>query len=42
MSDIQPPIKTRLLDFIEKSRGSQFVIPVYQRNYILVDNKKIK
>lgn len=27
------PMRTGLLDFIQKSSGTQFVIPVYQRNY---------
>ena len=33
MQEQQPPIRTGLLDFLRKSQGSQFVIPVYQRNY---------
>lgn len=28
-----PPVRTSILDFIQKSVGCQFVIPVYQRNY---------
>ena len=27
------PMRTSILDFIQKSMGCQFVIPVYQRNY---------
>jgi uncharacterized protein with ParB-like and HNH nuclease domain len=27
------PVRTSVLEFIQKSMGSQFVIPVYQRNY---------
>ena len=42
MSNIQPPIRTGLLDFIQKSSGSQFVIPVYQRNYTWTANKEVK
>ena len=42
MSNIQPPIRTGLLDFIQKSIGSQFVIPVYQRNYTWTANKGVK
>ena len=30
----QPPIRTGLLDFFRNSSGCQFVIPVYQRNYL--------
>lgn len=33
LQEQQPPIRTGLLDFLRKSQGSQFVIPVYQRNY---------
>lgn len=35
------PIRTKILDFIMKSQGSQFVIPVYQRNYTWVKNNEI-
>ena len=42
MYDQQPPIKTGLLDFLRKSIGSQFVIPVYQRNYTWTANKEVK
>lgn len=42
MSNHQPPIRTGLLDFIQKSSGSQFVIPVYQRNYTWSANKEVK
>ena len=42
MSNHQPPIRTGLLDFIQKSSGSQFVIPVYQRNYTWTANKEVK
>ena len=33
MNTNQPPMKTGLLEFLRNSVGSQFVIPVYQRNY---------
>lgn len=42
MSESQPPIKTGLLEFLKKSVGSQFVIPVYQRNYTWTANKEVK
>lgn len=38
----QPPIKTGLLKFLRESVGSQFVIPVYQRNYTWTANKEVK
>lgn len=38
----QPPIKTGLLEFLRTSVGSQFVIPVYQRNYTWTSNKEVK
>lgn len=38
----QPPIKTGLLEFLRNSVGSQFVIPVYQRNYTWTANKEVK
>lgn len=38
----QPPIKTGLLELLRKSVGSQFVIPVYQRNYTWTANKEVK
>ena len=42
MNGNQPPIKTGLLEFLRKSVGSQFVIPVYQRNYTWTANKEVK
>lgn len=42
MSNHQPPIRTGLLVFFQKSSGSQFVIPVYQRNYTWTANKEVK
>ena len=37
-----PPIRTGLLDFFRTTIGSQFVIPVYQRNYTWNANKEVK
>ncbi len=37
-----PPIRTGLLDFFRTTIGSQFVIPVYQRNYTWTANKEVK
>lgn len=42
MSDNQAPVKTGLLKFLRESVGSQFVIPVYQRNYTWTANKEVK
>lgn len=42
MVESQPPIKTGLLTFLKSSIGSQFVIPVYQRNYTWTANKEVK
>ena len=42
MNEQQPPIKTGLLEFLRKSVGSQFVIPVYQRNYTWTANKEVR
>lgn len=36
------PIRTEVLDFINKSSGSQFVIPVYQRNYTWLPREETK
>ena len=36
------PIRTGLLDFFRTTTGSQFVIPVYQRNYTWTANKEVK
>ena len=41
-SDVQPPMRTGLLDFLKNSSGSQFVIPVYQRNYTWTAGKEVK
>lgn len=42
MSDSQAPVKIGLLKFLRESVGSQFVIPVYQRNYTWTCNKEVK
>ena len=42
MENQQPPKKVGLLDFLRTSMGSQFVIPVYQRNYTWTANKEVK
>lgn len=42
MSDSQAPVKIGLLKFLHESVGSQFVIPVYQRNYTWTCNKEVK
>jgi len=42
MSDSQAPVKIGLLKFLRESVGSQFVIPVYQRNYTWTVNKEVK
>ncbi|MGY3776023.1 GmrSD restriction endonuclease domain-containing protein [Helcococcus sueciensis] len=41
-SKFQPPVRTGLLDFLKNSSGSQFVIPVYQRNYTWREKKEVK
>lgn len=40
--DQQPPKKTGLLQLLRESIGTQFVIPVYQRNYTWTANKEVK
>jgi uncharacterized protein with ParB-like and HNH nuclease domain len=40
-NDQQPPLRTGLLEFLRKSVGSQFVIPVYQRNYTWTAKKEV-
>lgn len=42
MNNQQAPERTGLLEFIRKSVGVQFVIPVYQRNYTWTANKEVK
>ena len=42
MNDNQAPVKIGLLKFLRESVGSQFVIPVYQRNYTWTCNKEVK
>lgn len=41
-ANAQPPLRTGLLDFLRNSSGSQFVIPVYQRNYTWSAGKEVK
>ena len=36
------PVKENLLHFLNSIRNTQFVIPVYQRNYIWQTNKQVK
>lgn len=40
--EIQAPKRTGLLELIYQSQGSQFVIPVYQRNYTWTTGKEVK
>lgn len=40
--EYQPPIRTGLIEFLQKTSGGQFVIPVYQRNYTWTANKELK
>ena len=42
MYDNQAPVKTGLLEFLRRSAGGQFVIPIYQRNYTWTANKEVK
>lgn len=42
MNNTQSPSKVGLLKFLRESVGSQFVIPVYQRNYTWTCNKEVK
>ena len=41
-SSILVPVKVGLLDLLLRSVGSQFVIPVYQRNYTWTANHEVK
>ena len=41
-TESQAPKKTGLMELILQSQGSQFVIPVYQRNYTWTANKEVK
>lgn len=41
-SESQAPKKTGLMELILQSQGSQFVIPVYQRNYTWTTGKEVK
>lgn len=40
--EVQAPKRTGLLELIYQSQGSQFVIPVYQRNYTWTTGKEVK
>ncbi|MCM1440100.1 MAG: DUF262 domain-containing protein [Roseburia sp.] len=40
--DSQAPKRTGLMELILQSQGSQFVIPVYQRNYTWTSGKEVK
>lgn len=40
--EIQAPKRTGLMELIKQSQGSQFVIPVYQRNYTWTIGKEVK
>ena len=42
IGESQAPKKTGLMELILQSQGSQFVIPVYQRNYTWTANKEVK
>src|SRR5574344_1867451 len=41
MNDNEAPRRTGLLDFLRNSQGTQFVIPVYQRNYTWTSGKEV-
>lgn len=41
-NEAQAPKKTGLMELILQSQGSQFVIPVYQRNYTWTTGKEVK
>lgn len=41
-NESQAPKKTGLMELILQSQGSQFVIPVYQRNYTWTTGKEVK
>ena len=42
INESQAPKKTGLMELILQSQGSQFVIPVYQRNYTWTTGKEVK
>lgn len=42
IGESQAPKKTGLMELILQSQGSQFVIPVYQRNYTWTTGKEVK
>lgn len=41
MNDTEVPRRTGFLDFLRNSQGTQFVIPVYQRNYTWTSGKEV-
>src|SRR5574344_135693 len=41
MTDNEAPRRTGFLDFLRNSQGTQFVIPVYQRNYTWTSGKEV-
>lgn len=41
MEENEAPRRTGLLDFLRNSTGTQFVIPVYQRNYTWTAGKEV-
>ena len=41
-NDNQVPKRTGLLELLRQSIGSQFVIPVYQRNYTWTTGREVK
>lgn len=42
INEAQAPKRTGLLELLRQSAGTQFVIPVYQRNYTWTVNKEVK
>ena len=42
MSYVRDPKRHNVLDLLSGSGGSQFVIPVYQRNYVWEPTKQVK
>ena len=42
MNENNQPLRTKVLDFFQGTVGTQFVIPVYQRNYTWQHNVQVK
>ena len=42
MNENNQPLRTKILDFFQGTPGTQFVIPVYQRNYTWQYNIQVK